>query len=97
MTRPPFTFVPGYEPALPAVPGKSVSETVRSLVLQKGLGIHNVGDSPPFHRVECLNRSLSNRKKRENKIKRDVKRGIREPNEQDPFEIFVTVTNIRYT
>lgn len=37
------------------------------------------------------------RKKREAKIKRDVKRGIREPNDQDPFEIFVTVTDIRYT
>ena len=39
----------------------------------------------------------SHRKQREAKIKRDVKRGIREPNEQDPFEIFVTVTDIRYT
>jgi hypothetical protein len=39
----------------------------------------------------------SHRKKREAKIKRDVKRGIREPNDQDPFEIFVTVTDIRYT
>src|SRR6202040_2238016 len=36
-------------------------------------------------------------KKREAKIKRDVKRGIRDPNEQNPFEIFVTVTDIRYT
>lgn len=39
----------------------------------------------------------SHRKKREAKVKRDVKRGIREPNEQNPFEIFVTVTDIRYT
>ena len=39
----------------------------------------------------------SHRKKREAKIKREVKRGIREPNEQNPFEIFVTVTDIRYT
>ena len=39
----------------------------------------------------------SHRKKREAKIKRDVKRGIREPNEQNPFEIFITVTDIRYT
>jgi N-acetyltransferase 10 len=39
----------------------------------------------------------SHRKKREAKIKRDVKRGVREPNEQNPFEIFVTVTDIRYT
>ncbi|EJD45688.1 DUF699-domain-containing protein [Auricularia subglabra TFB-10046 SS5] len=48
----------------------------------------------------CYKKELgftSHRKKREAKIKRDVKRGVREPNEQDPFEIFVTVTDIRYT
>ncbi|KAF8677662.1 RNA cytidine acetyltransferase 1 [Rhizoctonia solani] len=48
----------------------------------------------------CYKKDLgftSHRKKREAKIKRDVKRGIREANEQDPFEIFVTVTDIRYT
>jgi N-acetyltransferase 10 len=39
----------------------------------------------------------SHRKKREAKIKRDIKRGIREANEQDPFELFITVTDIRYT
>ncbi|KAJ3485257.1 hypothetical protein NLI96_g5090 [Meripilus lineatus] len=48
----------------------------------------------------CYKKDLgftSHRKKREAKIKRDVKRGIREPNEQNPFEIFITVTDIRYT
>ncbi|RDB30389.1 RNA cytidine acetyltransferase [Hypsizygus marmoreus] len=48
----------------------------------------------------CYKKELgftSHRKKREAKIKRDVKRGVREPNEQNPFEIFVTVTDIRYT
>ncbi|KAK7677713.1 hypothetical protein QCA50_019265 [Cerrena zonata] len=48
----------------------------------------------------CYKKELgfsSHRKKREAKIKRDVKRGIREPNDQDPFEIFITVTDIRYT
>ncbi|KAF9071572.1 GNAT acetyltransferase 2-domain-containing protein [Rhodocollybia butyracea] len=47
----------------------------------------------------CYKKDLgftTHRKKREAKIKRDVKRGIREPNDQDPFEIFVTVTDIRY-
>ncbi|MCJ1228409.1 killer toxin resistant protein [Toensbergia leucococca] len=38
----------------------------------------------------------SNRKKRENKIKKEIKRGIREPNTEDPFELFVTLHNIRY-
>lgn len=41
--------------------------------------------------------TFSHRKKREAKIKREVKRGIREPNEQNPFEIFITVTDIRYS
>ncbi|KAF8322642.1 DUF699-domain-containing protein [Clavulina sp. PMI_390] len=48
----------------------------------------------------CYKKDLgftSHRKKREAKIKRDVKRGIREQNEQSPFELFVTVTDIRYT
>ncbi|KAG8215554.1 GNAT acetyltransferase 2-domain-containing protein [Butyriboletus roseoflavus] len=48
----------------------------------------------------CYKKDLgftTHRKKREAKIKRDVKRGIREPNEQNPFEVFVTVTDIRYT
>jgi len=48
----------------------------------------------------CYKKELgftSHRKKREAKIKRDVKRGIRDLNEQSPFEIFVTVTDIRYT
>lgn len=38
----------------------------------------------------------SHRKKRENKIRKEVKRGIREPNTEDPFELFVTLHNIRY-
>ncbi|KAL2802267.1 GNAT acetyltransferase 2-domain-containing protein [Aspergillus granulosus] len=38
----------------------------------------------------------SHRKKREAKIKREVKQGIREVNDQDPFELFVTINQIRY-
>ena len=38
----------------------------------------------------------SHRKKRENKIKKEVKRGIREVNEQDPFETFISNQQIRY-
>ncbi|KAF7302818.1 RNA cytidine acetyltransferase [Mycena kentingensis (nom. inval.)] len=48
----------------------------------------------------CYKKDLgftSHRKNLESKIKRDVKRGLREPNEKNPFEIFVTVTDIRYT
>ncbi|ORX99520.1 DUF699-domain-containing protein [Basidiobolus meristosporus CBS 931.73] len=48
----------------------------------------------------CYKKDLgfsSHRKKRETKIKREIKRGIREPNSEDPFELFISVTNIRYT
>lgn len=38
----------------------------------------------------------SHRKKREKKIKKDVKRGVREANAEDPFELFVSTQNIRY-
>ncbi|KAJ2778777.1 N-acetyltransferase 10 [Coemansia javaensis] len=48
----------------------------------------------------CYKKELgftSHRKKREAKIKREIKRGVREANEEDPFEMFITVTDIRYT
>ena len=38
----------------------------------------------------------SHRKKRENKIKKEIKRGIREANTEDPFELFVSLHDIRY-
>lgn len=38
----------------------------------------------------------SHRKKRETKIKKEIKRGIREANNDDPFEAFVSLHNIRY-
>ena len=40
----------------------------------------------------------SHRKKREAKIKKEVKREIRDANTgtEDPFELFISLTNIRY-
>ncbi|KAL8824500.1 MAG: hypothetical protein Q9170_008132 [Blastenia crenularia] len=38
----------------------------------------------------------SHRKKRESKIRKEIKRGIREANTEDPFELFLTLNNIRY-
>ncbi|KIW97657.1 uncharacterized protein Z519_01241 [Cladophialophora bantiana CBS 173.52] len=38
----------------------------------------------------------SHRKKREAKIRKEIKRGIRDPDAEDPFELFVTLHNIRY-
>lgn len=48
----------------------------------------------------CYKKELgftTNRKKREQKIKRQVKRGHREVGDMDPFELFVSLTDIRYT
>lgn len=39
----------------------------------------------------------SHRAKREKKIQKEIKRGIREANTEDPFELFVSATDIRYT
>lgn len=38
----------------------------------------------------------SHRQKREKKIKSEIKRGIRERNDEDPFELFLTLHDIRY-
>ncbi|KAH3668778.1 hypothetical protein OGAPHI_002533 [Ogataea philodendri] len=38
----------------------------------------------------------SHRKKREDKLKKDIKRGKREANDLDPFEVFITNQQIRY-
>lgn len=47
----------------------------------------------------CYKKDLgftTHRKKREQKIKNEIKRGIREKGEGDPFELFVSLTDIRY-
>lgn len=47
----------------------------------------------------CYKKDLgftTHRKKREQKIKNDIKRGVREKGEGDPFELFVSLTDIRY-
>ncbi|KAK3675855.1 N-acetyltransferase 10 [Recurvomyces mirabilis] len=38
----------------------------------------------------------SHRKKREQKIKKEIKRGVRDVDTEDPFELFVSTQNIRY-
>lgn len=38
----------------------------------------------------------SHRKKREKKIKKEIKRGIRDVDTEDPFELFISTQNIRY-
>ena len=39
----------------------------------------------------------SHRKKRAKQIKSQIARGIRDADEDDPFELFVSSTNVRYT
>lgn len=38
----------------------------------------------------------SHRKKREKKIKKEIKRGVRDVDTEDPFELFISTQNIRY-
>ncbi|KAI5304942.1 killer toxin resistant protein [Ascosphaera pollenicola] len=38
----------------------------------------------------------SHRRKREAKIKKEIKRGVRDPNTEDAFELFISLQNIRY-
>ncbi|KAI8926506.1 GNAT acetyltransferase 2-domain-containing protein [Entophlyctis helioformis] len=48
----------------------------------------------------CYKKELgftSHRKKRMNQIKKQIARGIRDADEDDPFELFVSSTSIRYT
>jgi len=40
--------------------------------------------------------SLSHRQKRMKQIKKMVQRGLLDPNKDDPFELFISSTNIRY-
>jgi N-acetyltransferase 10 len=40
--------------------------------------------------------AFSHRKKREKKIQQEIKRGVREANTEDAFELFVSLHNIRY-
>lgn len=48
----------------------------------------------------CYKKELgfsSNRKQRARKLNKDIKRGIRQPDEENPFELFIGATDIRYT
>ncbi|EJC97851.1 DUF699-domain-containing protein [Fomitiporia mediterranea MF3/22] len=99
------------DPRIPILINNNVKENHRSFIVLVGdkgrdqiVNLHfllsqaRVSARPSV--LWCYKKDLgftSHRKKREAKIKREVKRGIREANEQNPFEIFVTVTDIRYT
>ena len=39
---------------------------------------------------------ISHRKKRINQIKKQISRGLKDADEDDPFELFISSTNIRY-
>jgi len=44
----------------------------------------------------CVYCFVSHAKKRIKQIKRDVQRGLRDADSEDPFEMFISSTNIRY-
>ncbi|KAK2459458.1 hypothetical protein APHAL10511_008518 [Amanita phalloides] len=99
------------DPRIPTVINNNVKKNHRSFIVLVGdkgrdqiVNLHfllsqaRVSARPSV--LWCYKKDLgftTHRKKREAKIKKDIKRGLREPNEQNPFEIFVTVTDIRYT
>lgn len=66
--------------------------------IQKGLAwIYEVGNSEALVMASSADTlDYSHRKKRESKIRKEIKRGIREANTEDPFELFLTLHNIRY-
>ena len=88
---------PDCQPPLLTFSSSRIGAAVRAMVLQERSWVHDVSEHCTVVEPNRLMSKTRHRKKREAKIKRDVKRGIREPNEQNPFEIFVTVTDIRYT
>ncbi|GAA5937890.1 ribosome biosynthesis protein KRE33 [Sporobolomyces koalae] len=74
------------------------------LLSQSIAGLANPTDAqkknPRPNVLWCYKKDLgftSNRKKRESKVKKEVKRGDRDVGEMDPFELFVSVTDVRYT
>ncbi|GAA5949518.1 hypothetical protein JCM21900_000247 [Sporobolomyces salmonicolor] len=74
------------------------------LLSQSIAGLANPTDAqkknPRPNVLWCYKKDLgftSNRKKRESKVKKEVKRGERDVGEMDPFELFVSVTDVRYT
>ncbi|GAA5883429.1 hypothetical protein JCM16303_003792 [Sporobolomyces ruberrimus] len=74
------------------------------LLSQSVAGLANPTDAqkknPRPNVLWCYKKDLgftSNRKKREGKVKKEVKRGERDVGEMDPFELFVSVTDVRYT
>lgn len=79
------------------------------MVLQEGSGIYNVSSSLStilalFSAITCapfLRSSspthFSHRKKREKIIKKQIRKGLRDADSEDPFELFIASTDIRYT
>ena len=67
-------------------------------IQEESFGVHQVliTTRPLKTRTILLTPYYSHRKKREQKIKKEIKRGIREPNTEDAFELFVSLNNIRY-
>jgi N-acetyltransferase 10 len=98
------------DPRIPALISNSVASNHRSFFVLVGdhgrdqvVNLHfllsQVRVSARPNVLWCYKKDLgftSHRKKREAKIKRDIKRGIRDVDEQSPFELFIAVTDIRY-
>ncbi|KAL9043898.1 MAG: hypothetical protein Q9214_002930, partial [Letrouitia sp. 1 TL-2023] len=99
------------DPRIPALFRNGIQEKKRSFIVVVGdrakdviVNLHHVMSSEDIKQKKSVlwayKKDLlgftSHRKKRENKIRKEIKRGIREPNAEDPFEAFLTIQNIRY-
>lgn len=60
------------------------------MVLQERIGIFEVS-------FQLFTLTLSHRQKRAKIIKKQIAKGIRDADQDDPFELFVSSTSIRYT
>lgn len=99
------------DPRLPTLIANNVKKNHRSFIVLVGdkardqiVNLHyllsqaRVSARPSV--LWCYKKDLgftTHRKSREDKINKQVKRGKREAGERTPFELFITVTDIRYT
>lgn len=75
-----------------------VGDRGRDQVVNLHYMVNKISSSKPAV-LWCYKQELgfsSNRKKRMQHVKKQVQRGLHDPNVDDPFELFVSSTNIRY-
>lgn len=105
------TYIQSRDSRIPALLYNGIQEKKRSFIVLVGdksknviVDLHHIMSQRDMKQNKSVlwaykNKLLnftSHRKKRENKIKKEIKRGIREVNTEDAFELFVSLRDIRY-